>query len=415
MATSLCRRRAPPLKFANEGVVVLTLCGATLAGFLMLGGCSRRDSSPSTALSSADVASDADQEPAANSAVSPAATDYDRPRGGPARDDASNDASELDEPRHKNRPEFGEDLQLIPEAATTLTAPAVHGRSESGVKKILGNERIPQPKSSSVVDPPIRLVAGEPIPGVRHIFVEVSIEGKGYRMQMGQSESVRYPQPNERPARDISPAAERAIAKTTGFRIGMKPDRIDYEVRPKATGHLTLNAVMQANPLGGKQVEAYVWRDQPYEILDSNLRVVYSYPNPDELGVQRDPLAKPSSPRGNHNLLGDSFEFSDGRPNEDFTNPNDAEVPERTKRFEIVETSVSGLRTIYKVRLLSGVAEQVTADQLSDIASDIAKNNTGIVWFYLPETAVTERPWAVSKRRGNKHPETRVFNDRLPQ
>ena len=119
--------------------------------------------------------------------------------------------------------------------------------------------------------PPIALVAGRPIPGRYLVLDRVRIRGGGMRMEIEEQQMARLsPEPPE-----IDPAAKRGTATTAGFSIGSRRGQVEYEVRPLQGAELKLEAVLTEQPFVGVTVQAYLWTDQPYEILDSAGKVVF--------------------------------------------------------------------------------------------------------------------------------------------
>jgi hypothetical protein len=149
-------------------------------------------------------------------------------------------------------------------------------------------------RQTAVAKPPIRLVAGQRLPGRRLRFPQLRIESGVLHMEIGGSELTTFGPPSEESSTpEIDPSARRGLARTPGFQIGMGTDRIDFEIRPKGKDELELDAIITDARYVGVMVQFYLWKDQPYEILDADLKVVYSYPDVKDLGTRRAPLPVP--------------------------------------------------------------------------------------------------------------------------
>jgi hypothetical protein len=132
----------------------------------------------------------------------------------------------------------------------------------------------PSPESSSPASPapqlntglpnkpPFQLMPGERLPGFNHAFYKVSFQGD-----------------------------EIAVAR---FRLRLNGysgvgGQAFFEVRPKESQTLRLKFEREKN---GRK---HFWIDQPYEILDKDLVVVYSYPILEDIGQKRTPIAVPDN------------------------------------------------------------------------------------------------------------------------
>ena len=91
---------------------------------------------------------------------------------------------------------------------------------------------------------------------------------------------------------------------------------------------------------------------------------------------------------------------------------------EELLRFEIIEsenTGTKGSRPTFKVKLLSLNAEQLSVDQLSEIALRVSQAPDFVVSFFLSEMVITENPWATSTRNAKvgSRPDTRILSVEL--
>lgn len=209
-------------------------------------------------------------------------------------------------------------LLVLASGLIWLVQPRVRQESQRDVAESATRKAEERP-SSIPTPPPLRLVAGKPLPGNCFAFFKVHIEGNGYSMDYGRETRFGAMRP-------AAASAECALATTSGFQIGLKrqsqqfrhrrigdigdlttipdppqigglkQDQVDYEIRPKGTGRLKLDALVTDNTwfngFKEKNVQAYLWKEQPYEILNRKLEVVYSHPASNELGAQRKQLAE---------------------------------------------------------------------------------------------------------------------------
>ena len=86
-------------------------------------------------------------------------------------------------------------------------------------------------------------------------------------------------------------------------------------------------------------------------------------------------------------------------------------------QFKIVDSSKSKdpkirdkYHTLYKVRLLSHAASELSVDELSDIALNVSNEGDCIVWFFLFNSIETKKPWAISIWKSDvRIPKTRIL------
>jgi hypothetical protein len=72
----------------------------------------------------------------------------------------------------------------------------------------------------------------------------------------------------------------------------LKHEEMTYHIRPKGADMLRLKVKTSGNALKGDFRIEVLWVEQPYEVLDSDLRVIHSHPLAEGLGEQRLPIEK---------------------------------------------------------------------------------------------------------------------------
>lgn len=133
---------------------------------------------------------------------------------------------------------------------------------------------------------PFKLIAGRPLPGTYIVIGHLEISTKTGSLRSSRTELSGVLDPQKNPI----PKGEQATGTTQGFQIGLAPGQIDYEIRPKPGQLLKLEVIM-GEPSGFVPglPKAYVWLNQPHEILDRDRKVIFSSDGKD-IGAQREPL-----------------------------------------------------------------------------------------------------------------------------
>ena len=73
-------------------------------------------------------------------------------------------------------------------------------------------------------------------------------------------------------------------------RYRRKDDSTWHEVRPLGNRPLRLKVVASGDVMRGTFHQEFYWIEQPYEILDTNRIVAYSYPSQRDIGKKRPSL-----------------------------------------------------------------------------------------------------------------------------
>jgi len=110
---------------------------------------------------------------------------------------------------------------------------------------------------SSLPEPPFVMEDGKPLPGKMSTMVQL-------RVRDGTEGS------------------------TPAIRVGLKNEKDwEYEIRPKGADALKLKMEQKGDILKGGFSISIRWVDQAYEILDKELKVVFSHPKIEDIGKQR--------------------------------------------------------------------------------------------------------------------------------
>lgn len=133
---------------------------------------------------------------------------------------------------------------------------------------------------------PFKLIAGRPLPGTYIVIGHLEISTKTGSLRSSRTELSGVLDPQKNPI----PKGEQATGTTQGFQIGLAPGQKDYEIRPKPGQVLNLKVIM-GEPSGFVPAlpKAYLWQNQPHEILDRDRKVIFSSDGKD-IGAQREPL-----------------------------------------------------------------------------------------------------------------------------
>ena len=151
--------------------------------------------------------------------------------------------------------------------------------------------------------PPFQLVPGKPIPGRLLVLPQLKVDGGNSRMEYGFIRRRLLPEGLRLDISNISQETGGAFGCDEWYRRaswccdhcwfsgGGYPKSVRSRGGPKNGNLLQLDVEITEDAFSGTGISGiFFWKEQPYEILNAALQVVYSYPESEELGVRRAPL-----------------------------------------------------------------------------------------------------------------------------
>ncbi len=139
-------------------------------------------------------------------------------------------------------------------------------RKQNGSSRVAApGDLVREPPAATVaeVKPPFELLPGKPLPGVQQHFHRIDTR---VAEETAETDPIRI-----------------SLAETGDWQ---------YEIRPVGGPKIKLKAIA-GKQVGYVQTFDYFWIDQPYEIVNHEYVVVYSYPKQDAIGQKRKPFDYP--------------------------------------------------------------------------------------------------------------------------